>query len=429
MVSVISQQTSASGVDGRALLFNPLDPVFNTNPYPHYERLRTMDPVHRSALGVWFVGRYEDVRSILKDRRFRVQDIPGQLRRKNILLDTKQISATQPRNLDYLIANAENWFAFLEAPDHTRLRGVFTGALHRHSVELLRPFIRDAARALIEKQLANGRMDLMKDFACILPLNVIARMLGVPKEAFGQVVAWTERLARIFDPLTSLEELAQLDRVSREFMAYLKGLIAERRVEPQDDLISVLCAERGAQDQQITEQELISVCILVFGAGEETMVNLLGNGTLALMNHPEQQRFLRENLDILPSAVDEFLRYDAPLQMTSRTALEDVEVGGKMIHAGDQVYVALGSANRDPERFERPDELDLERQHNHHMAFADGHHLCVGAQLARIEGQEGFRALLEMVPDLRLAADNLTWRKHLVLRGLISLPVTFAAQP
>ena len=159
------------------------------------------------------------------------------------------------------------------------------------------------------------------------------------------------------------------------------------------------------------------------------MVNLLGNGTLALMNHPEQQRFLRENLDILPSAVDEFLRYDAPLQMTSRTALEDVEVGGKMIHAGDQVYVALGSANRDPERFERPDELDLERQHNHHMAFADGHHLCVGAQLARIEGQEGFRALLEMVPDLRLAADNLTWRKHLVLRGLISLPVTFAAQP
>jgi cytochrome P450 len=268
-------------------------------------------------------------------------------------------------------------------------------------------------------------MDLMKDFACLLPLNVIARLIGIPSEAFPRTVKWTERLARIFDPLVSLEELGTLDRASGEFMAFLGNLIQERRREPQRDLISDLCLSDCGQDPPLTDEEIAAVCILVFAAGEETMVNLLGNGTVALSKHPDQRQYLLQHPEALPGAVDELLRYDAPLQITSRTALGDFEVGGKHIHAGDQVYLAIGSANRDPERWEQADNLVLERKHNLHMAFADGHHLCVGAQLARIEGEEAFRVLLEMVPNMSVDTENLHWRPHMVLRGLTSLPVRF----
>jgi cytochrome P450 len=227
----------------------------------------------------------------------------------------------------------------------------------------------------------------------------------------------------------SLEEYETLDRASREFMDYLRLLIERRRRAPQDDLITALIQAHD-EEEQLTEDELVSVCILIFGAGEETMVNLLGNGTLALMSNRDKLNDLRRRPEITPSAVEELLRYDAPLQMTSRTALEDIELGGKHIRKGDQLYIAIGSANRDPEAYVNPDELELEREKNHHMAFADGHHLCVGAPLARVEGQEAFRVLLEMIPDIELAvnASDLRWRDHIVLRGLTRLPVKFRAR-
>ncbi|AFE09918.1 polyketide biosynthesis cytochrome P450 PksS [Corallococcus coralloides DSM 2259] len=406
------------------MFFNPRDPAFNKDPYPHYKRLREEDPVHRSPWGVWFLGRYEHVRGVLRDKRFSVQDVPGQLRRRSELLKTRKLIPNQPANLDGLIANSENWFAFLEAPDHTRLRNLVSSAFQKRSVERMREQIRQCAVELLEPVRKQGHMDLMKDFACILPQNVIAHLLGLPKEDFPQCVAWAEVIGRIFDPLVSLEEYARLNEDSISFMAYLKELVAKRRVEPKDDLISALIEARDGQDR-LSEAELISIIILIFGAGEETVVSLIGNGSLALIRHPEHLEYLRTHPEVLPSAVEEMLRYDAPLQMTSRTALEDVELGGKIIRKGDQVYVALGSANRDPDQFTEPDSINLLRERNRHMSFADGHHYCVGAPLARIEAQEAYRVLFDTLGDFEVAIDELSYRDHTVLRSMVSLPVRF----
>jgi cytochrome P450 len=215
-------------------------------------------------------------------------------------------------------------------------------------------------------------------------------------------------------------------------VSYLRQAIALRRREPRDDLISKLCAENSALGEGLTEQELTSVCVFLVVAGMEAVENVIGNGMFALLAHPEEMRYLSANLDIIPSAVEELLRFETPLQLVMRLALEDVEIGGRHIPAGDYVYLVLGSANRDPERFDRPDDLLFDRAQNHHLSFGDGHHLCVGAQLARVQGQEALRALLEMMPQMTLATDelnwgsNLNWGRSLLSRGLLSLPVRFA---
>jgi len=406
------------------LFFNPRDPAFNKDPYVHYRRLRDQEPVHRSPLGVWFVGKYEHVRSVLKDPRFSVQDVPGQLRKKNEMLKTRRITPNQPDNLDALIANSENWFAFLEAPDHTRLRKLVSHAFQKRNVEKMRVDIRRCADELLDRVQHQGQMDVMADFANQLPQNVIASLLGIPPEDFPACVAWANVIGRIFDPLVSLEEYAALNQCSIEFMDYLRGLIARRRQDPQDDLISALIEARDGEDR-LSDAEMISTIIVNFGAGEETVVSLIGNGCLALMQHPEQARELRANPDLMCNAVQEILRYDAPLQMTSRTALEDVEVGGQLIRKGEQVYVALASANRDPERFENPDVFDIRREKITHMSFADGHHFCVGAQLARIEGEVAFSAILARMPNLRMLPQELTYRDHTVLRCMNNLHAVF----
>lgn len=397
------------------LFFNPRDPSFNKNPYVHYKRLRDEDPVHRSPLGTWFLGKYAHVRGTLKDRRFSVQDVPGQLRKRNELLKTRRISPNQPDNLDALIANSENWFAFLEAPNHTRLRNLVSSAFHQRQVENMRARIRQCADELLDRVHGQDTVDLMADFANLLPQRVIATLVGLPPDDFPKCVAWANVIGRIFDPLVSLEEYADLNQCSIEFMDYLRSLIAQRRAEPEEDLISALIQARDKGDR-LSEAELVSIIIINFGAGEETVVSMLGNGCLALMNNPEQCRHLMSKSELMPNAVEEILRYDAPLQMTSRTALEDVEIAEKVIRKGDQVYLALGSANRDPEQFEDPDTLNIERERPHHMSFADGHHYCVGAQLARIEGQEAFAAVFERYPNLTMLDQELTYRDHTVLR-------------
>lgn len=408
-------QTRAAPLPHPALFFNPRHPDFNKDPYSHYQRLRDEDPVHRSPLGVWFLGRYEDIRGVLKDRRFGVWDIPGRLRKKNAMLKARKISPNQPDNLDALIANSENWFAFLEAPDHTRLRTLVSYAFEKRNVEKMRHVIRSCAEALLDRLHDAATIDVMADYACQLPQNVIASLLGLPAEDFPQCVAWANVISRIFDPLVSLEEYVRLNQCSIEFMDYLRGLIAKRRADPRDDLISALIEAR-AGDDRLTDAEMISTIIVVFGAGEETVISMIGNGALALMQHPEQRSLLIARPEMMANAVEEILRYDTPLQMTSRTALEDVEIGGKPIRKGDQVYVALGSANRDPERFTDPDRFDILRERIHHLSFADGNHYCVGSQLARIEGQEAFAALLDRFPTLRMLPQELTYRDHTVLR-------------
>jgi cytochrome P450 len=421
-------RTSESRTAKASLIFNPFDPRVNLDPYPHYSRLRLEEPIHWSKLGVWFVGRYDDVRAILKDRRFRVRDVSALLRDRDKLVETTQISRSQPRSLSYLVATSECWLAFQEGTTHKRLRGIYASAMHRNFIELLRPIVRDASRALIMTRLACGEMDVMKDFARHLPIHIIGRMVGIPDGMLPLVERWARALTRFVVSFTSLEDLGALDKASEEFMAYLRDAIAQRRRAPGNDLISTFCREGGGGSQPLTEQELISVCVFIVVAGLEAVENLIGNGTLALLRHPNLLRQLQGDLASLTRAVEELARFDTPLQMVMRIALEDVEMGGKVIRSGDTVYLALGSANRDPERFTDPDSLIWDREQNHHLSFGDGHHLCVGAQLARVQGQEAILALLELVPDMRLATDTLNWGRNLLSRGLVALPIQFSAQ-
>jgi cytochrome P450 len=406
------------------LFFNPRDPQFNSNPYKFYKRLREEDPVHRSNLGVWFLGKYDDIRRTMKAPTFSVQDIPGRLKVKSDLLRRKRIASDQPDNLDKLIEQAENWMPFVEGEVHTRLRGSVSVAFERRASNAMRFFIRAAAQSLISEVLRDGRMDVMKDFATILPVRTMAATLGLPQESHERLVAWSNSISRIFDPLLSLAQYGELNRASEEFITFLQGLIPRRRSTPQDDLISALI---GAQDKEdtLSDRELISVIIMLFSAGIDTTGTLIGNAALALFEHPERAKQLRENLELMPAAVEELLRYDAPLQMTSRAARADMEIGGKAISKGDQVYVILGSGNRDPERFVNPDDLDWGRERNHHLSFAVGNHMCLGAPLARVMVQEALCTYLEALPKAKPAFDRITYRPHTVLRSPTSIPISF----
>jgi cytochrome P450 len=415
--------TARSPVAQAPLFFNPRDPDFTRYPYPHYQRLRQSDPLHRSPWGVWFVGKYDHVRFVLKDKRFRSQDVPAQLRRKNDMLKTRQVAANQPKDLDDLIANTENWFSFLEGAAHGRLRKLVLHAFQRRHIDQMRIRIRQCVDDLLNDLEQLGEFDLMSDFAEPLPQRMVGHLLGVPAEDVSRCAAWADRIGRIFDPLMPLDEYARINQCSGEFMDYLRRLIDERRSAPQEDLVSALISAHDEEDR-LTETEIVSTLILMFTAGEETVTGLIGNGSLALMRHPEQRQLMLDEPELAANAVEELLRYDSPFQMTSRTALEDVELGGKMIRKGDQLYVLLASANRDPEQFEDPDRLDLKRPRPHHMSFADGAHFCVGAQLAKIEAQEAFISLFRRFPAMRLSPQEFSYRTSTALRCLNALHVS-----
>jgi len=403
------------------VLFSPGDSSFRLDPYSHYRRLREADPIHYSAMGVWFLACYDDVNAALRDHRLAAQDIPNQVQKKSDFLRKRSISAERPSNLDDLVANSRNWFVFKDPPDHTRLRRTVAKAFQRRSVESMRPYVRACAQNLLAKMISKTRIDLVADFSAHLPVNVIATLFGFPSADFEKLAGWAERLPRIFDPLVSFEELDTLDRASREFKAYLADICAEKRARPQSDLLSALVVARDEQEQ-LSEDELMSTCIMTFSAGEESTAAMLGNGSLALIRDRDRMNELRAHLDLLPQAIEELMRYDGPLQMTCRTAKEDLEIAGKLIRKGQAVYLLLGSANRDPARFPNPDALDWHRPRIEHVALGAGHHACVGATLARVELEEAFRVLLEILPDLELAGEP-QWRDHLVIRGMTSLPV------
>jgi cytochrome P450 len=326
--------------------------------------------------------------------------------------------------LSHLLRHSLRWLAFIEPPDHTRLRKLVAKAFQQRSAESMREYARKVAENLLTGLRERGQFDLMSEFAEQLPMQVIATTLGVPLDDLPQLSRWTKILARIFDPLMPLEEYVRLDRASAEAIQYFESLIAARHADPRPDLLSALVHARD-NDEVLTNDELIGVCILLFCAGSETTSNLLGMGTLALLRNPAQLARLRDDPALYPSAVEELLRYDAPLQMTSRTALEDLQLAGENIGKGEQVYLVIGSANRDPQAFVEPESLDVGRLDNPHLSFGAGHHFCLGASLARVEAQEGLQVLIEMCPNLRLGSGNhaVSWRAHTVLRGLDALHV------
>lgn len=401
-----------------AFKFNPLDPAFHQDPYPTYQRLRTEDPIHRNFFGSWVLTRYGDVKAILQDSRIVCDNLPERIRSKNPYLEK------QHKDLNALARITSKWLLYLEPPDHTRLRRLVGKVFSPATVEKLRPKIQTTVDNLFSQSESKGQIDIITDLARPLPVLVIAEMLGIPADCNSEIFHWANEVSEIFDPLNSLETFSRMNEIVIQFEQMLRQIVEERERQPQADLISELIAARDEGDK-LTTEELISVCMLLFGTGEETTVNLIGNGVLALLKHPDQLERLREDPSLIQSAVEELLRYESPVQAISRIAVEDIELQGKTIKSGQQVIVYLGAANRDPDQFPQPDQLDIARPENRHLAFAEGIHYCLGAFLARAEGQIAIKTLVQRFPQLHLLAPNPRWRKNISLRGLETLPISW----
>lgn len=394
------------------LAFNPMDPEFVADPYPMYRRLRTEDPVHRSPLGFWVLTRYEDVVAVLRDGRFAKEAIAEFVAKR---LGAEAMVGVGISMLDR------------DPPDHTRLRSLVSKAFTPRVVEGLRPRIVQIVGELLDRAEDRRAMDLIEEFAYPIPVIVICEMLGVPVEDHERFRGWSLDLARGLDGTllgAGSEVVARATTSRRALSEYFRELIAERRKAPRGDLLSAIIAAEEAGDS-LSEHELLATCILLLVAGHETTVNLLGNGTLALLRHPAELRRLRENPGLIGSAVEELLRYDGPVQRTARIPSADAVIDGHTIEAGEMVMPFIGAADRDPAQFADPDRLDLARADNRHIAFGWGIHFCLGAPLARLEGQIAINALVQRFPKLALATDRPEYRQSLTLRGLKSLPVAF----
>lgn len=400
--------------------FNPLLREFHADPYPTYHRLRSSDPVHRNILDAWVLTRYADVKAVLRDPRFCVDKLANRLKDKNHYLK-------QQRNLNTLAQVTSKWLIFLDPPDHTKLRKLVSKAFSPAVVESLRPYSQEIVDRSIDKVQDKGEMDIIADLASPLPVIVIARMLGVPDRDCFQLHDWSNELSRLLDPLLSLETYEYLNQVVEEFTEYFRRLCTERRQKPKDDLISAFIAARE-QGDQLSEEEMLSICIFLFIAGEETTVNTIGNGVLTLLRHPDQMEKLKRQPENIQSAVEEILRYESPVQYAQRIATENVEIGGKTIKAGDKVISCIGAANRDPAQFPDPERFDIIRTDNRHLAFIDGIHACLGAALARLNSQIAINTLVQRLPNIQLNTETVEWRTNIALRGLKALPVTFTPQ-
>jgi cytochrome P450 len=377
-----------------------------------YHRLRAEDPVHHSPLGFWVLTRYPDVMAMLRDPRLIKEPIAAFV--------AARFGMAVPPGLGLSMLDRD-------PPDHTRLRGLVSKAFTPRALERLRPEIQQIVDGLLDEVEARGSMDLVEEFAYPLPVRVICEMLGVPVKDHERFKAWGLDIARGLDAimLPPDSEVGQRSVSGRRALAdYFRGLIAERRAAPRDDMLSALIAAEEAGDK-LNEEELLATCILLLVAGHETTVNLIGNGTLALLRDPDQLRTLRENPGLIGTAVEELLRFDGPVQRTARIPSEDITIGSQTIAKGEMVMPFLGAADRDPTQFPDPDRLDITRADNRHIAFGMGIHFCLGAPLARMEGQIAINTLLARLPKLALATDRPQFRQSLTLRGLQALPLSF----
>jgi cytochrome P450 len=392
---------------------NLASPDFKANPFPFYSRLRREAPVYRTSLPdkrtVWLITRYDDIVDVLKDGRFSKDKATA---RQKFWL---------PGMLKPLMRNLLD----LDAPDHTRLRGLVHTVFTPRLTENLRDRIQSLADELLDRLLARGKADLVRDYAVEIPTTIIAEVLGVPAKDRLKFRKWSNTaaaaIASRFGVLTAIPELAF-------FIRYIRSLVKMRRAKPENDLISALVRAEEAGDR-LSEDELLAMIVLLLIAGHETTVNLIGNGVLALLENPDQLDKLKNNSALIKPAVEELLRHSGPLETaTERFSREDIKVAGVTIPRGDLVFAVLASANRDEKRFDGADRLEITREPNPHVAFGLGMHYCLGAALARLEAQVAIGTLFRRCGNLRLAvsANALRWKRGLVLRGLESLPASFA---
>lgn len=398
--------------------FNPLSPEFKANPYPFYEMLRANAPIfHWDQWNIWFLTAYEDCIAVLKDNRFG-HEILNYMTREEL-----GFPEPDPQFAPFMEMN-RGWMLFRDPPTHTRLRMLVHKAFTPRMIENLRARIQAITDQLLDLVQAKGQMDIIADLAVPLPVTVIAHMLGVPLSDQETFRAWSRDLAGTLEFTDSQEVYQRGTRATVAFSEYLRDLANQRRKQPQDDLMTAL-VQAEEQGDKLTESELISTCILLLVAGHETTTNLIGNGMLALLRNPDQLAKLKADPALIKLAIEELLRYDSPVQITSRTALEDIDLKGNLIRKGTQVSTMLGAANRDPQQFAQPDALDITREQNAHLSFSHGIHYCLGAPLARLEGQIAIQSLLGRMPELSLLDDNPPYRDTYVLRGLRALRIDF----
>ena len=389
--------------------YNPFAPGMLANPYEMYRALRENDPIHRSEMmESWVLSRYDDIDKVLTDNRFSSDRSRAQTRFAEVIRQQQE---------QYGPMSSAQTMLTSDPPDHTRLRKLVSKAFTPRAVLDLRPRIQEIVDYLLAEAGERGEFDIIHDLAYPLPVIVIAEMLGVPPEDRHRFKHWSDIVvATLGGPFTA-PEVMEAGRVAIEELAeYLGNVIAERRAEPRSDLISgLIAAEEGGQ--VLSEDEIFSTCILLLIAGNETTTNLIGTSMLALFRNPDQIDRLRKDLSLMPSAVEELLRYAGPVHGTGRVPKEDIEIAGHVFHEGEMVFTLLAAGNRDPSHYPDPDKLDVGRNPTDHLALGDGIHFCLGAPLARAEAQIAIGSMIDRFPKLRLLDDEPEWGGTFIIRG------------
>ena len=398
---------------------NIVSAEFKADPFPFFARLRASEPVYRTTLSdktvVWLLSRYDDVTALLRDERF--------TKNRRSALTTEQL-----RKLPWtppMFRPLERNMLDLDPPDHTRLRSLVHKAFTPSLVEQIRSRAQAVADQLLDRVVTRGEMDLIKDFALPLPMTIITEILGVPAKDHDKFHKWSQAVVSLTSPSPTLRVIPNVWK----FIRYLRQFFKLRRRDPQEDLVSALIKAEEAGDK-LNEDELLAMVFLLLIAGHETTVNLIGNGTLALIENPDEMRKLLSEPSLVKPAIEELLRYTSPVfTTTERYAREDTIIHGVTIRRGEMALGVIGSANRDENAFENPNELQITRDPNRHLSFGQGIHFCLGAPLARMEAQIAFNTLLRRTPDLRLTtpSHSLRWRPSIFLRGLAALPVKFVS--
>lgn len=407
-----------TGGDPSLSLYQLLDPEVLANPYPLFARMREQDPVHWDPfLHAWVVTRYNDVVTVLHDFSADRTPRPEQLEQMGI-------SGMRP-----IAALMVKQMLFMDPPDHSRIRGLASVAFTPRRVERLRGHIQEITDALLDRAAEKGRLDVIADLAEPLPAIVTAEMLGLPVEDHQKLKGWSQSFAEMLGNFQhNPDRVPGVLRTVEEMTAYFREAVAEQRERPRDGLLHALMTAEVDGDR-LTDEEVIANTIVTMVGGQETTTNLIGNGILTLARHPGELARLKDDLSIVPSAVEELLRFEPPSQHTARLTPHDRELGGRQIKKRQAVIAVMAAANRDPEKFPQPDRLDLTRNPNKHVSFGWGAHFCFGAPLARIEGQIAFETLLRRFPDFAIEPGApLVWRENLGLRGLKALPVTLGRE-
>jgi cytochrome P450 len=395
--------------------FNPFDRQFRIDPYPTYRALRESDPCHRN-MGMWILTRYDDVLAVLRDRRFLSGFIPEQIQ-----LQAKRLNITE---YDAFLSLAHQSIVFTDNPRHARLRRLVGQAFAPSRLASFEPIIAAVVDDLVERSRACGQIDAIVDFAEQVPLRVMCRKLGIDASMAPTIARWTREIRFLLEPgLLKRSDFAQVGATLASYTQFLRGLVAERRHAPGEDLISELLAAQ-AGDERLDEQELVHACIMVFVAGNETTKGLIGNGLAALIDHPDQLARLRERPDLIANAVLEMLRWNAPLQQTKRVAAEPVAIREAAIKAGQVVLLCLGAANRDPAQFPDPDRFDVERDTTGQLGFGFGMHACLGGRVAEREAAIAIGRLLAATRSIEpAAAPRVLQEDELIVRSYAHLPV------